>query len=170
MYMENYLSFVTIDLWTLIFTWGNLLILFFLMKKLLFKPVINILSKREQEVSDMYDNASFAKAEAANMKSEYAAKLANAGNEASRIIDSALKKAQQSEEEIIKDARSKAELILRRAEENIELEKQTAFNDLKNDISDMAVSLASRIVERDVNEAEHREIIDKVIDSIGEAS
>ena len=168
--MENYLSFVTIDLWTLIFTWGNLLILFFLMKKLLFKPVINILHKREKEVNDMYDNANFAKTEAANMKSEYAAKLANAGNEAGRIIDSALKKAQQSEEQIIKDARIKAELMIRRAEENIEFEKHTAFNELKNDISDMAVSLASQIVERDVNEAEHREIIDKFIDSIGEAS
>ncbi|MBQ9097579.1 MAG: F0F1 ATP synthase subunit B [Clostridia bacterium] len=168
--MENYLSFVTIDLWTLIFTWGNLLILFLLMKKLLFKPVTDILNKREQEVNDIYDNANTTKEEAANLKSEYTAKLADAKNTAEQIIEGAVKKAQQDEEKIIKDARFKAEQIIKRAEENIELEKKNAFNKLKNDISGMAVSLASKIVERDVDETEHHKMIDEFIDSIGEAS
>ena len=49
--MGEYLSFVTIDVWTMIFTWANLLILFLLMKKFLFGPVRRIIEKREEEIN-----------------------------------------------------------------------------------------------------------------------
>ena len=60
--MEEYLSFVTIDVWTIIFTWGNLFILYLLMKKFLFKPVKEMIDKREQEVADIYEAANSEKA------------------------------------------------------------------------------------------------------------
>ncbi len=167
--MQEYLSFVTIDVWTLIFTWGNLLILFFLMKKLLFVPVTNILNKRQQDVNDIYDNANTAKAEAQNLKSEYETRLASAENEADRLIKSAMHKAQLNEEIIINEAKVKADFIKKQAYEDIELEKQNAANELKNDISDMAVTLASKIIERDLDESAHHEMIKKFIDCAGEA-
>lgn len=168
--MEEFLSFVTIDVWELIFTWGNLLILFLLMKKLLFKPVCNILAKREQEVNDMYENAHAAEAKANSMKSEYESRLSSAKNEAEQLLKNATRKAQLNEEEIIKDAHNKANLIKKRAEEDIALEKKNALNEVKNDLSDMAVDLASKIIGHDVDESKHREMIDSYIDSVGEVS
>ena len=90
--MENYLSFVTIDVWTLIFTWGNLIILYLLMKKLLFKPVTAILEKRRQDVESVYNDASVAQQEAQKLKTEYETKVSEASFEASRIISDAAKK------------------------------------------------------------------------------
>lgn len=51
------MEFVSIDTWSLIFTWVNLFILFLIMKKLLFKPVMNMIESREKEVGEMYEKA-----------------------------------------------------------------------------------------------------------------
>ena len=166
--MENYLSFVTIDVWTLIFTWGNLLILYSAMKKLLFKPVVAILEKRKQEVDDIYESANDAQNEAQKLKLKYEGKLSEATGEAHRIIADATKKAETGKEEIIKDAKREAKLILNRAEENIKSEKDAAFDELKNEVSDMAILLASKIISRDIDENEHHKMIEEFIDSAGE--
>ena len=168
--MKEYLSFVTIDVWTLIFTWANLFILYLLMKKLLFKPVMNILSRREQEIAEVYDSASSARKEAEAFKSEYETKLSEAKLEARRIITDAAKNAETDKEEIIKDAQTKAKLILNRAEEDIKNEQKAAFDEIKNEVSDMAILLASKIIERDIDERAHHEMIKEFIDSTGEAS
>ena len=76
--MEKYLNFVTIDVWTTIFTWGNLLILLLLMKKFLFKPVRAVIEKREQEINKMYTDAEQATNQANEMKASYEASIANA--------------------------------------------------------------------------------------------
>ena len=166
--MENYLSFVTIDVWTLIFTWGNLLILYVLMKKLLFKPVTAILEKRRQDVDDIYSSANDAQNEAEKLKTKYETKLSEARGEAQRIINDATKKAETGKEEIISGARKEAKLIVSRAEENIKFEKDAAFDELKNEVSDMAIMLASKIISRDIDESAHHKMIEEFIDSIGE--
>ncbi len=164
--MEEFLSFVTIDVWEIIFTWVNLLILFLLMKKILFKPVKAILDKREKDVGALYSDAEKASAEADRLRSEYSEKLSSAKEEADEIVRSATRKAQLAEEEILRDAHGKADRIIERAEENIELEKQNAINEVKNEISEMAVTLASAIIKKEVSEDEHREMIDSFIDSV----
>ena len=167
--MENYLSFVTIDVWTLIFTWGNLLILYALMKKLLFKPVTAILEKRRQDVDEIYNSANDAQNEAEKLKTKYETKLSEARGEAQRIITDATKKAEAGKEEIISGARKEARLILNQAEENIKFEKDAAFDELKNEVSDMAIMLASKIVSRDIDESAHHKMIEEFIDCAGES-
>ena len=90
--MEEFMSFVTIDVWTLIFTWGNLIILYLLLKKFLFKPVNNVLDAREKEISDMYSDAETAKSGAENMRDEYTKRLTGAKQEAENILSSAKKR------------------------------------------------------------------------------
>ena len=167
--MENYLSFVTIDVWTLIFTWGNLLILYLLMKKLLFKPVTAILEKRRQDVDDIYNSANSAQNEAEKLKTEYETKLSKASGEAHRIIVDATKKAEEDKDEIINGAKTEARLILSRAEENIKVEKDAAFDELKNEVSDMAIMLASKIISRDIDEKAHHKMIEEFIDCAGDS-
>lgn len=166
--MKNYLSFVTIDVWTLIFTWGNLIILYLAMKKLLFKPVTAILEKRRRDVDDIYANASSAKTEAENLRLTYETKLSAADGEVHRIIADAAKKAEAGKDIIISDAKNEARLIMKRAEENAAAEKNAAFDELKNEVSDMAIMLAARIISRDIDEKEHHKMIEEFIDSAGE--
>lgn len=166
--MEEFMAFVTIDVWTMLFTWGNLIILFLLMKKFLFKPVNNILEKRKQEIGDMYDKAESDKKEAQKLLGEYSEKIQSANVEADEIIKTAKELAVKKQDEILSEANSGALKILERAEKNIELEKSKAKAELLSEVSSLSVMMASKILEKDISAAEHKEIIDKFINEMGD--
>lgn len=166
--MDEFLAFVTIDVWTMIFTWGNLIILLLLMKKFLFKPVNNILDKRKNEIEEMYKSASDDKIAANEMKEEYTLKLNKAREDAEEIVKSASRKAILKEEEIISDANLQASKIIERAKGQIELERSNAFAELREDVSSISIMIASKVLEKDIDESDHREMIDKFIGEIGD--
>lgn len=162
-----YESFVAINGWTMLFAWCNLLIVYLFLKKLLFKPVKNMIDARQREVDDMYENAQSNRKSAEAMKAEYEEKLNRAEEESENIRRTALRQAQLKEEEILRDADQKAARILERAEEEVELEKKRALNEVKDEVSALAIGIASKVIERDVSDKEHKELIDGFIDGIG---
>ncbi len=164
--LDKFESFVGVNFWTMIFAWINLLILYLFLRKLLFKPVKNMIDSRQKEIDDMYSDAESSRTDAAAMKSEYEEKLRAANEESEAILKSAVRKAQLKEEEILKEANEKAARTLERAEEQVELEKRRAVNEVKDEISDMAIGIASAVIGRDVKEDEHRELIDDFIKNL----
>ncbi len=166
--MEKFLSFVSIDVWSLIFTWANLLILFLILKKILFKPIKNIIDQREKEVSDMYENADSAQKNAESLEKEYREKLNSAKEEARTIVSEAAKSAELESESIISDAKKKAELILKNADEQIETDKRRASSELKKDIASIAVSIAEKVIEKNINQEDNERLIEDFIDGIGD--
>ncbi|MBQ4137516.1 MAG: F0F1 ATP synthase subunit B [Clostridia bacterium] len=164
----RFLDFVTIDVWTLIFTWGNLLILFLLMKKLLFKPVRKMMLDRENEVKEMYFDAEKSRSDADALKADYETRLSSAKQEAEEIIKSATRSATLKSEEIIADAQKNAAGIIERADKQIEAEKRNAENELKNEVSDLALSIASKVIEKEIDGDKHKELIDSFIEKMGE--
>lgn len=165
----KFLDFVTIDVWTLIFTWGNLLILLLLMKKFLFKPVRKMMLDRENEVKAMYDDAENSKSDAAKLKAEYENKLSVARDDAEEIIKTATRNAALKSEEIIAEAHSSAAGIIERADKQIEAEKRNAENELKDEVAGLAVSIASKVIEKELDEEKHKELINSFIDKMGDA-
>ena len=143
------LKFVAIPphTWTLIFTWANLLILFFIMKKLFFKPVTNMLKQREEEVQSMYEKAEEAQKNAEALEKEYNESLSGAKEEAARIIKDAAKEATAKGERIISDAKMEAAAVRSKAEKDIEREKQSAVNEIRDDIASIAISVAEKVIE-----------------------
>ena len=165
--LDKFENFVGVNLWTMLFAWCNLLILYVFLKKLLFKPLKKMIDSRQKEIDDMYSDAENNKKSAEDMKAEYEKALESASKESEQIIKDASRKAELRSEEIIREANAEAAATLARAEEQIALEKKQAMNEMKNELSDMAVSIASAIIERDVSEKEHRDLIDRFIDEIG---
>ncbi len=165
--MEKYLDFVAIppDVWSLIFTWCNLGILFLLVRKFLFKPVQKILKQREDEVGEMYEKAAAAQSNAEAMEAEYTEKLADAKNEAGRIMQTATKNAQLRGEEIVKEAEEKAAAAMTRAEARIEQERRNALAQVQGQVADMAVSIAEKVIEKELDRTEHDKLVKDFIDS-----
>ena len=161
-------SFVGVNVWTMLFAWCNLLILYLFLKKLLFKPVKNMIDSRQKEVDDMYSNAEAAETDAKAMKSEYESKLSHAEEESEEILRTAQRRALLKEEEILKEASVEATRIRNRASEEIELEKKRMLSEIKNEVSGMAVDIASALIGREVSGKEHEQFIDKFIDELGE--
>lgn len=166
--LNKFEAFVGVNFFTMIFAWINLLILYLFLKKLLFNPVKNMIDSRQKEIDDMYSEAEDAKASAKELKSEYEEKISHAEDESEEILRSAVRRAQLREEEILKEANEKADRVRERAEEQIELEKKRAINDVKDEVSDMALSIAAAVIERDVNGNDHEKLIDDFINNLGD--
>ena len=166
-FLEKFEAFVGVNPWTMLFAWVNLLILYLFLKKLAFQPLMDMITSRQKEIDGMYSDAEKSRDDAARMKNEYEEKLSSANQESEQILKSAVRRAQLKEEEILKEASEKAQRVLERAEEQIELEKKRALNDVKDQVSSMAIGIASAVIERDVSEDEHRELIDDFINNIG---
>ena len=159
--MQKFQEFVSIAPWTIIFTWANLLLLLFILKKLLFKPVKNILAQRENEVGEMYKKAE-------EMESEYTVKLSLAKEEASKIMKEATREASLKGEAIISEAQKKAQATVEKAEKQIEQEKKAAVSEIKSDIASIAVSVAQKVIEKDINESDYERLVEDFIDGRGE--
>ena len=163
-------AFVGVNFFTMIAAWCNLLILFLFLKKLLFKPLKNMIDSRQKEIDDMYADAEGSRAQAAELKVEYEARLENANAESEEILKGAMRRAKLREEEILREANDKAARTMERAYEQVELEKKRAINEVKNEVSEMAIGIAAAVIERDVKSEEHKELIDSFIENMGDGN
>ena len=167
--MDKYLAFFTVDVWTMIFTWVNMLLLFTVMKKFLFKPVMNILDQRDAEIKKIYDDANDANEKAVTLEKEYSEKMAQARDEAGEIIKQATLTAQKREKEIIESAHEQVAAMTRRAETQIAQERKKAYQEIKEEISDISVTIAGKMVGREITAADHEALISQFIENVGEA-
>lgn len=163
-------QFISIAPWTVIFQILNLLLLMVLFKKYLFKPVMEILEKRQAEIEGHYQEAQQAETDAKAMKADYESKMAGARQEADRVIKTATESANAMSSSIVEDARTQADQLKRRAQTEIDLERRRAFDEVKGELSGIALDIASQVIEREVNEKDHEAFIDEFIKNVGEAS
>ena len=163
-------QFISIAPWTIIFQILNLLLLMVLFKKYLFKPVMEILEKRQAEIEGHYQEAQQAETDAKAMKADYESKMASARQEADRVIKTATESANAMSASIVEDARTQADQLKRRAQTEIDLERRRAFDEVKGELSGIALDIASQVIEREVNEKDHEAFIDEFIKNVGEAS
>ncbi len=166
--MPNNLSFLSIDIGTIFFTLCNLLILVWVFKHFLFDRVHKILEERQNDVSETYKKADEALENAKNLETEYTGLMENAKEESAEMIKAASKKAQAHSEDIIAQAKLEAAAVKTRAEEDIEREKKRAQNELRGEISELAVLVAEKVVEKEINEADHDRFINDFIENVGD--
>ncbi|MBE5843906.1 MAG: F0F1 ATP synthase subunit B [Butyrivibrio sp.] len=156
--------------WTFVAQICNLFIQLWLIKKFLFKPISEVLEKRQKMTDDELKGAREAKEKADAMKKEYENSLSNAQAEAANIVSSAQKEAISKADKIVKDAEDQAAQVKARAEADIEQEKKKAINEAKDTIGGLAMDIAGKVVEKEINENDHKKLIDEFINNVGEAS
>ena len=161
---------VTIIPWTFIAQILNLFIQMYLIKRFLFKPINAMLDKRKAMADAEIQQARREKNEAMTLKSSYENSLTQAKAEANSILQNAQKDAAARSEAIISDAQSQAANLKAKAEADILQEKKKAVNDIKNEIGGIAMEIAGKVVEREINEEDHKKLIDEFIENVGEAS
>ncbi len=158
---------ITVVPWTLIATLCNLGIQIFLIKKFLFKPVREILAKRQAKADEDIRAAETAKAEADSIKSEYEQNMLEAREKAESILDNAQKMANAQSDDILRQANEAAVAIKNKAERDIALEKRKAVNEIKDEIGSMAMEIAGKVIEREIKEEDHAKLIDEFIQNMG---
>ena len=168
--MGYFEEFIGVNLWTALFTLLNTLTVIFVGTKFLFKPVMKIIADRQAEIDGLYADADKAKAEASAMEEEYKLKLSDAQATSERMVKEAMARGQSREEEIIRNANAEAAAILDKAAADIAQEKKKAINDAKDEISDLALAIAGKVVGKTLSGADQTKLVDEFIDGLGDAT
>lgn len=163
------MGLVTID-WTLLFQIINTLVLFLLLRHFLFVPVKEMIEKRQNMITDQLDDAEAKNVDAENLIAEYDEKLSHIEEKGRQMTREAALKAEARASEIIKDAEKDAELIKKRAEKEIEREKLKAVNELKEDIVSLSLLAASKVLEKDIDQNQHKTLINQFLDEVGDTT
>lgn len=168
--MQLYQALITLDGWTFLAQICNLMIQLVIFKKLLLNPVKKVIAERKAKADSQIADAEKLRTEAEAMKAEYEQNLQNARTEANQIVAAAQKTAAARSEELLGEARAQAAALKQKAEDDIAQERKKAVNEVKDEIGGMAMEIASKVVEREIKEADHQDLIDEFIKNVGEAS
>ena len=163
-----YQSLVAVNPVTLIAQICNLFITLFVFKKLFWNKVLDILDQRRTAADNEITDAQAAKAEAMTIKATYEENMRQSKAKADALLISAQQTATVRGEEIIQDAQRTAVQIKQKAEADIAQEKKKAINDAKNEISGLAMAIAGKVVERELNSADQELLIDRFINELGD--
>jgi len=164
--MELYQALITLDGWTFLAQICNLMIQLLIFKKFLLNPVKKVIAERKAKADSQIADAAKLRTEAEAMKAEYEQNL----QKANQIVARAQKTATARGEEIVGEARAQAAALKQKAEADIAQERKKAVNEAKDEIGGMAMEIASKVVEREIKEADHKDLIDEFIKNVGEAS
>ena len=154
---------------TAIFAIINFIVLVVVLKVFLYKPVCNMLDSRKQEVENNLNSAEEAKLEAQKLRDEYAAQIQNARAEAQDIINQAAKIGEQTKADIVTEAREEAARLTAKAQDEFAREKTEALNEIRNEIADLAVLAASKVVGKTIDVADHQNMVNNFVKEVGEA-
>ena len=145
----------------------NFLILVGLLTKFLYRPFLNMLETRKQSIQDALDNAELINRRADEKMENYDRQIVKLEEQGREIIKEAKERAEKQADEIIEEAHSKANSIIVAAERQVELEKQKALEEMKQQVATLALLAAEKIVERSIAQVGQDQIVDEIIEQAG---
>lgn len=161
------LEVISVNLWQILISLLNLLILFLLFKKFLFGPVNRMLAKRQSDIDARYEQADEARRLAEEDKLLWDEKIGTVKAETEEMIQKAQNSAKNQSESILAKAKEQADGIIRQAESQAQLEMKKAEEGIKQEIVEVSTALANKLLEREINADDHRDLIDSFIEKIG---
>ena len=142
-------------------------IVLFVLKKFAWKPILNALKEREESIANALNSAEEAKKEVAGLKADNDKVIAEARKEKDVI----LKEAKELKEKIVAEAKEKAaqeaQKTIDQAHQQIEAEKNAAINEIKNQVAELSVLIAEKVIQKELgNKGEQEKMVDGLIDDI----
>lgn len=168
--MMQTLDIISVNLWQILISLINLVLLFLILKKFLFKPVKKVLDQRQKELDDRYASAENAEMQAQKSRTNWEEKLSQADAQANAILQTATDNAKYRGDKLIAEAKEQADSIIRIAQREAELERQKATDGMKREIVEVSGALTEKMLQREINTEDHRTLIDSFIEEIGDGN
>ncbi len=147
---------------TAIVTIVNVLIAYFILKLVLFKPLIKVINKRKESIAAQVKNAEKQEKEASEKLDEASKRIDASHEEAIQIIADARSQAEKQSQTIIETAKKEAQEIRERAEEDAKRTRKAMLEEMKDEVADLAVSIAGHVLGTVGDEKKESELRDKV--------
>ena len=146
----------------------SVFVLFLLASYLLFNPARELLKKRQDKIKDDIDTANKDKEDAAALKADYDAKIKDIQRESEEILSEARKKAKANEAQIIAEAKEEANRIIKNAENEALLEKQRAYDEMKQEMISIASLMAGKVVAQSIDTTIQESLIEETLKEVGD--
>ncbi|MEX1376950.1 MAG: F0F1 ATP synthase subunit B [Eubacteriales bacterium] len=152
-----------LDLQTVLAHMLNIVVLFLVLRFLLYKPIQNFMENRANSYTQREEDVAAAEKKAKELKEKYESQLKNAQQESETIVLDSRRDANKRADEIIKQAREQSTEMVELARKEIQEERANAKVVMREEVADLAVGIASRILEREVNKDDNKHIIDNFL-------
>ncbi len=152
-----------LQLWTLV----AFLVLLVLLTKFAFKPIAQALDRRGEAIKKSIEDAEKQRAEAKKLMEDYQKQVADARSEAGKIIEEARQLGERVRKEVVEKANSEASAVAQRAQEEIQRQKEKGIQEMKDTVAALSIQIASKVIEKEVNEATHRQLVENLIKDLG---
>ena len=148
--------------WTII----TFMVLFFVLAKFAWKPLIKMLQEREEMIRDSLDDAEKAKAELEHLNEESEAIMTKARAEAQTILANGKAAAEKVKEDTIAKAKEQAIKIIKKNEKQIQIEKDKAIADIKQEVVNLSLSVAKKLINKNLNDADNKSLIEETLKKV----
>jgi F-type H+-transporting ATPase subunit b len=145
------------------------ILLWMLLAKFLFKPVVALLQTRTKEIKATYERADAELAATEQLKADLDARLAGIETEARARIQSAIKEAQSAKDDMMAEARERVEATIRRGEEELAREREKILAEIREQTVDLSMAAAGKLIGESLDDARHRKLVNDFIDTLGSA-
>ena len=153
---------------TTIVTLVTFVILIILLKKFAWGPLKEVMDKRERDINKDIDDAEQAKINAQKLEEENRKTLKETQDEVQRILDDAKVQARKQHEEIIHEANVRANGMIETAQSEINSEKERALADINNQVSELSVLIASKVLRKEISEQDQKDLVEKYLKEAGD--
>lgn len=157
-----------VDWGTTIVTLATFVILLALLKKFAWGPLKEVMDKRERDINKDIDDAEQAKINAQKLEEENRKTLKETQDEVQRILDDAKVQARKQHEEIIHEANVRANGMIETAQSEINSEKERALADINNQVSELSVLIASKVLRKEISEQDQKDLVEKYLKEAGD--
>ncbi len=162
----QFLDVISVNIWAILASLANLLLLTWIIKRFLFKPIKKMVDARRSAIEEYYAQAQAARDEAEESRQNYEAAMAAAKQTSDQIIADASRTAEYRSNEIVAEARERASEIRRQAEADAVLERKKAEDEMKHEIANVSAQLTGKLLQREINEEDHRSLIDSFLNDL----
>jgi F-type H+-transporting ATPase subunit b len=145
----------------------NFAILLFILQRFLYKPMLGMLAKRQERIRESMDYAGRVQEEAARAQSDYEKKIEESRREGLAIIAQATQQAERAREDILARAQEEANEVKAKALEDVEYERRRVMAELRDEVAELAILAAGRVLGKTLDEQAHRQVIDDFLAETG---
>jgi F-type H+-transporting ATPase subunit b len=150
----------------MIWTWVTFFVLFAVLIKVAWRPILSIVEQREKKIHDSLHKAEQAKSETQRLLEEQQIMLASSEEKIKKMLKENREIAESMKNEIIKKAKIEADKIHEETQQIIRREKEAAIFELKKQVTDLAIQAASKLIQENMDEKKHRNLVNSYIKNI----
>ena len=150
-------------LWTVV----NILVLFVLLRKFLYRPVMNVIEQRQKQIDDAIADAEGKKNDAQAVLAQAQDKLQNVDTEAAQRREAYEKQAEVEKQQLLADARKQADAIVAAGKASAEAERQSKLREADAQTTALARAMCEKLLARNLNEQDDARLLDDLLEKAG---